>query len=256
MKIQQIRNATLLVEYAGKRFLIDPLFAEKGAYPGFEGTANNHLSNPLVELPVTIEDLNDVEAVIVTHLHPDHWDEAAKRRLAKDLPIYAQNEEDANSIQSDGFTNVKALDDKTSIGEIELHKTPGQHGSDIAYQHIGNLLGKVCGVVFTHSSEKTLYLTGDTIWNEYVADNLKRFDPDVVVLAAGDAQIPDLGSIIMNKNDIQTVHKAAPRATLVASHMEAVNHCLLSRSELRDFADASGFGSQIKIPQDGESVHF
>lgn len=41
MKIQQIRNATLIIEYAGTRFLIDPLLAEKGAYPGFEGTANS-----------------------------------------------------------------------------------------------------------------------------------------------------------------------------------------------------------------------
>ncbi len=49
MKIQQIRNATLLIEYAGTRLLVDPFLAEKGTYPGFEGTANSHLFNPLVE---------------------------------------------------------------------------------------------------------------------------------------------------------------------------------------------------------------
>ncbi|MCY9191071.1 MBL fold metallo-hydrolase, partial [Bacillus mojavensis] len=35
MNIQQIRNATLVVEYAGEKFLIDPMLAEKGAYPPF-----------------------------------------------------------------------------------------------------------------------------------------------------------------------------------------------------------------------------
>lgn len=35
MKITQVRNATLLIHYAGTRFLIDPMLAPKGSYPGF-----------------------------------------------------------------------------------------------------------------------------------------------------------------------------------------------------------------------------
>ena len=33
MKLHQIRNATLIVTYGGKRFLVDPYLAEKDAYP-------------------------------------------------------------------------------------------------------------------------------------------------------------------------------------------------------------------------------
>ncbi len=51
-KLTQVRNATLRIDYGGVRFLVDPLLAEKGAYPGFEGTANSHLRNPLVPLPM------------------------------------------------------------------------------------------------------------------------------------------------------------------------------------------------------------
>ncbi len=35
MNIKQIRNATVVAQYAGKKFLIDPILAEKGAYPPF-----------------------------------------------------------------------------------------------------------------------------------------------------------------------------------------------------------------------------
>ncbi|SUE07332.1 Uncharacterised protein [Pantoea agglomerans] len=52
MKLTQIRNATLLLDYAGKKFLIDPMLAEKEAWPGFAGNARPHLRNPMVELPV------------------------------------------------------------------------------------------------------------------------------------------------------------------------------------------------------------
>ncbi|MGV2399060.1 MAG UNVERIFIED_CONTAM: hypothetical protein MIL04_26180, partial [Klebsiella aerogenes] len=39
MNITHIRNATQIIEYAGKKFLIDPMLADKGAWPGFPGTA-------------------------------------------------------------------------------------------------------------------------------------------------------------------------------------------------------------------------
>ncbi|MGL5379199.1 hypothetical protein [Clostridium sp.] len=40
MKIKQIRNATVIVTYARKKFLIDPMLAEKGAYPPFLSTSD------------------------------------------------------------------------------------------------------------------------------------------------------------------------------------------------------------------------
>jgi hypothetical protein len=35
MLIQQIRNATVVIEYGGVRFIIDPLLGVKGVYPHF-----------------------------------------------------------------------------------------------------------------------------------------------------------------------------------------------------------------------------
>src|SRR6478752_2620945 len=89
--LTQVRNATLRIDYGGVRFLVDPVLADKDAYPGFEGTANSQRRNPLVPLPMPLASIVDVDAVIVTHLHPDHWDEAAKAKLDKSLPIFAQN---------------------------------------------------------------------------------------------------------------------------------------------------------------------
>src|SRR3546814_6339666 len=76
--LTQVRNATLRIDYGGVRFLIDPLLADKGAYPGFEGSANSELRNPLVSLPMPFEKIVDVDAVIVTNFHSDYWDDAAK----------------------------------------------------------------------------------------------------------------------------------------------------------------------------------
>jgi L-ascorbate metabolism protein UlaG (beta-lactamase superfamily) len=115
-------------------------------------------------------------------------------------------------------------------------------------------LGKVCGVVFSHPSERTLYIAGDTIWNGHVEQAIARHQPEVIVLNAGKATFIGLDPIIMGEEDVRAVHRAAPKATLIASHMEAVNHCILSRSDLRAFAEKEGFASSLRVPADGETV--
>ena len=57
-------------------------------------------------------------------------------------------------------------------------------------------------MVFSHPDEKRLYLAGDTVWNEQVAQALHQHKPEVIILNCGDAQIPGLGSIIMGNTVI------------------------------------------------------
>lgn len=256
MKLHQIRNATLIVTYGGKRFLVDPYLADKDAYPGFEGTVNSEIRHPRVALSTPMDTILDFDALIVTHLHPDHFDEAAMKLLPRDKPVFVQDYSDAELIKALGFSDVRPLGIETKFGDVTLSRTRGQHGSDQAYIYGAELLGNVMGVVFRAEGEKTLYLAGDTVWNQMVATNLEMFKPDVIVLAAGDAQVPGLGSIIMGTADIKTVHDAAANAQIVASHMETVNHCVLTRAELKDFADANGMSERLSIPADDEILEF
>jgi L-ascorbate metabolism protein UlaG (beta-lactamase superfamily) len=172
--------------------------------------------------------------------------------VPKSLPIFAQHQQDADMIQSAGFTDVRVLTEDTEFGGVTLIKTPGQHGSDAALAAVPTL-GKVCGVVFKHSTEKTLYLAGDTVWNQSVQDTLNAFVPHIIILNTGDAQIPGLGSITMNNDDVKKVYDAAPNATLITNHMEAVNHCVLTRQELREFAAETGMTDCLLIPEDNEA---
>ncbi|MCR5890526.1 hypothetical protein LRS06_23110 [Hymenobacter sp. J193] len=89
-----------------------------------------------------------------------------------------------------------------------------------------------------------------------MANNLRQYQPEVVVLNAGDNQITGLGSIVMNQEDVYAVHQALPRATLVSTHMEATNHATLSRQQLRAFAAEKGMTNQVLVPADGEAYFF
>lgn len=256
MQLTQIRNATLKLDYAGVRFLIDPMLADKEAWPGFPGTARSHLRNPLVALPVSVDTLLDVDVIIVTHTHQDHWDEAAQQLIPKDKVIYTQNESDASLIRSQGFTAVSVLADTNVIAGVNVVKTDGQHGSDEAYAipEVAERLGDACGLVFSAEGEKTLYIAGDTIWVPPYVSSLKKYAPDVVVLNIGCATVDGIGAIIMGKEDALRTLEILPAATLVASHMEAVNHCLLSRAELRAYTAENGLQQKVWVPEDGETL--
>lgn len=256
MQLTQIRNATLKLDYAGVRFLIDPMLADKEAWPGFLGTARSHLRNPLVALPVSVDTLLDVDVIIVTHTHQDHWDEAAQQLIPKDKVIYTQNESDASLIRSQGFTAVSVLADTNVIAGVNVVKTDGQHGSDEAYAipEVAERLGDACGLVFSAEGEKTLYIAGDTIWVPPYVSSLKKYAPDVVVLNIGCATVDGIGAIIMGKEDALRTLEILPAATLVASHMEAVNHCLLSRAELRAYTAENGLQQKVWVPEDGETL--
>lgn len=253
-KITQIRNATLRIDYGGVRFLVDPMLADRHSFPGFPGTANSEQHNPMVHLPLPIADIVDVDAVIVTHLHEDHWDQAARDALPKDLPVFAQNDADAEVIRGQGFTDVRVLSENSEFDGVRLIKTAGRHGTQAHYEVMAELLGDVCGVVFNHPEEKTIYLAGDTIWNENVDAVLSAHAPEIAILNAGYAMVQGIdGGIIMGTEDVLRVHQAAPEARLIASHMEAINHCVLTRAELRAFAAEEGFSDKLLTPGDGET---
>ena len=99
MKITQIRNATQVIEYGGVRFLIDPMLSERGSFPGFPGTINDDLANPVIGMPLPLDQIIDVDTVVLTHLHEDHWDAAAAAALPKTMPILVQDERDAAEVR-------------------------------------------------------------------------------------------------------------------------------------------------------------
>lgn len=260
MKLKQIRNATIIITYANKRFLIDPLLAAKGTYPPFPMTHNQHLNNPTVDLPVPIEEILDVDAVIVTHNHLDHLDPAAIEVLPKNIKVFTQNKDEAKQMKEAGFTNVEILlETGNMIDEIKLIKTPTQHYSDKSlidlYQQL-NFTHEACGVIFSHSSEKQLYIMGDTVLYDDIKSVLEKFIPDVIVINAGNAQLVDGRYLIMSKEEIKEVSKIASNAQLMATHMEGVNHAMLSRKELREYSEQKGFSDRLSIPADGEVCEY
>ncbi len=121
MKIQQIRNATIIIEYAGKRFLVDPMLGEKGSFAPFPFSHHQELRNPLHDLPMKAEEIvNNIDCVLLTHLHLDHIDNTAYELLNKKVHIFVQDEQDRKTVMKHGFTNVEIIGEDSRFGDIRL----------------------------------------------------------------------------------------------------------------------------------------
>jgi len=260
VQVQQIRNATAKISYAGKTFLVDPYLAKKGTHPGFPGTFNSHLRNPLVELPMSVKDvMKGVDAVIVSHTHLDHWDGGDHQSIPKAIPLFVQHEADAKLIRGQGFTNVRILGENTRFEGVQLTKTGGLHGTNEMYakKPLAEALGEAMGIVFQAPGAKTVYVVGDTVWRTDIDQALEKFKPDVIILNAGDARmIGYAGSIIMGKDDVLHAYQLMPNATIIATHMDAINHMTLSRKELKEHVKQHGIQDRVRIPADGEILKF
>ena len=264
MSVQLIRNATVKVTYGDTTFLVDPMLAEPGAYPGFADTYRSELRNPLTPLPMPVEEiLKGVDAVILTHTHLDHWDDAAQKALPKDISLFVQDENDAALLQSQGFLNVRILSKAAEFHGVVLSKTACKHGSDAMFADpvVGQSLGNVMGVVFKVPGEKTTYLAADTVWFSGVEKAIAEHQPDIIVLNTGAAALTaekfkDDPYIIMGKEDTFRASKAAPNAKIVAVHMDAINHMTVDRKHMSEYAYEKGIRDKVLIPFDGEVLHF
>ena len=204
MKVQLVRNATLLLDSSHGRILVDPMLRAAGTSPPIENTPNPKPS-PLVDLPMPAEDVLDgVDLCIVTHLHRDHFDDL----IPLALPILTQPES-ADELRSRGHTNV-------TTHHPDIPMTRGHHGTG----EIGRALGPVSGWVVDG-----VYVAGDTILCDEVHEARERYRPRATIVNGGGARFLEGDPIVMTAAEVAQLD-----GTVVVVHLEALNHCVEPRS--------------------------
>ena len=247
MKLKLIRNATMKINYNGKTILTDPMFSKKGSIRTFAGIS----PNPTVEMPLSIEEvLKDVDTVLVSHNHPDHLDEKAIETLPKEIKVFCQPVDEI-TIKENGFDNVTAVDNSVKFEGIEIIRVGGQHGKG----EILSKMGQVSGFVLKAEKEPTVYWVGDSIWCSEIEKTIKTYKPDIIITHSGGATIPGFPPILMDVNDTIKVLTESSDAKVIAIHMEALDHCPVTRDKLlKEVTQTDISVDRLIIPKDGETI--
>jgi L-ascorbate metabolism protein UlaG (beta-lactamase superfamily) len=115
-------------------------------------------------------------------------------------------------------------------------------------------MAPVSGFTLRAAGEGTLYIAGDTIFCREVEEVLLDNRPDVTVVNAGAARFLVGDPIVMTAQDVVRVCLTLPTTWVIAVHLEALNHCPLTRDELQEKLREEGLLQQVEIPDDGAII--
>lgn len=252
MKITQVRNATMVLSYKESHILIDPMLADQGRLPRLRYVGGGS-KNPLVSLPSEFHELSGkIDFALITHCqkgHFDHLDRKGEVFLRNNkIPVFS-HEEDVHYLQKLGMkTHALKKHSKNSFFDGSIELVNARHGVG----GISFLMEHGVGYFIRLPQRPSLYLMGDTI----LTDEIRRFihaeQPDYIVAPTGMAKF-DIGSpILLTEKEIVELSKLS-RGKIIANHMDALDHCRISRSHLKGLiADHSL--ENFLIPKDGESI--
>jgi len=118
--------------------------------------------------------------------------------------------------------------------------------------------GAVIGfiVFFTDAPEQSIYISGDTVWYEGVAEVAKRFPAEVAILHIGAARVPEVGSfhLTMTSEEAVKAAEAFPEAIIIPTHYEGWGHFSEGAKDIRSAFQAAKMEHRLFWPKPGQSA--
>ncbi len=144
--ITYIGHATLLLEIDGVRILTDPLLRDWVF----------HLKRRGPKVPASLYDR--IDAVLISHLHRDHFDVPSLRKLGRDINLIVPAGA-AAYLQKQGFHNILEMQpgDTTRIGGVTIQVTHAEHHGSVSP---GGSSTACLGYLVSGSQK--IYFPGDT----------------------------------------------------------------------------------------------
>jgi L-ascorbate metabolism protein UlaG (beta-lactamase superfamily) len=242
------------------RVLTDPNFLHRGqrAYLG-HGLSSKRLTDPAW----SPEELAPVDAVVLSHLHGDHWDRESRRRLPRTTPIVTTRHASKRLQALHGFPRAVGLDtweNHTVAGPdgatLRVTALPGRH----APRALGRLLPPVMGSLLEFTAGdgtvlRRVYLSGDTLVFEGLqAIRAHIGEVDRAVLHLGGTTLPGGLVVTMDgRQGVEALRRIAPRRATPVHYDDYT----VFRSPLSDFLTACrerGLTSTVRPVRRGETV--
>jgi L-ascorbate metabolism protein UlaG (beta-lactamase superfamily) len=254
-----IGTATVVIRYAGFTILTDPNFLHQGdhVHLGY-GLISRRRTNPAVE----IEDLPSLDFVLLSHIHGDHFDRVAERKLNRATPIVSTRHAVAY-LKRKGFTATHALGTWETLpitkGEARLRLTamPGTHAHGPLAAALPPVMGSM--LEFQAAGRETrlrLYISGDTLVHDRLKEIPRRYPGiDLALLHLGGTKVLGILVTMDARQGVEAIRTIEPR-TAIPIHY---NDYTVFKSPLEDFKRAvaeAGLEERVHYLAHGDTYEF
>lgn len=252
-----VGTATVILRYAGFTILTDPNFLHAGdhVHLGYGITAERQ-TDPAID----IEDIPpEVDFVLLSHYHGDHFDHLVEEKLDTELPIVTTHHA-ADKLADKGFHRTYPLDTWDTItiskGDVRLDITsmPGRHGPPIVEKALPPVMGSM--LEFKPDADETilqLYITGDTLMYDKLEEIPERYpEIDIALLHLGGTKILGILLTMDAQQGVEAV-KLFDADTSIPIHY---NDYEVFQSPLSDFKEAvekAGLEEQVAYVEHGQT---
>lgn len=246
-QVTYLGGPTAILHISGLRFITDPTFDPAGSvYDIGGGLTLTKTADPVQEK------IGDIDVVLLSHdQHHDNFDHKGRDLATQANQIFTTaiggERLKGNSI------GLQPWESRTITApngdQLTITSTPARHGP----AGIEKMAGDVTGFIITVKGQSNyeLYITGDTVYYEGVAEVAKRFNPAYIFIFAGAAQPRGPFYLTMDTNDALDTAHAFPQATIIPLHYEGWAHFTQGQDVLTQSFNALGVGDRLRILNPG-----
>lgn len=253
--LEFIGTATTLLRIGPFTVLTDPNFLHRGQYAYLgKGLVSRRRTEPAM----TPAELPELDAIVLSHLHGDHFDRVARRELRRDVPLLTTRQA-APRLERWGFPARglprwgSHLLERDGVG-LTVTATPGRHAPGPAQALLPPVMGSVLELDTGSGAPFRAYVTGDTLYRRSLRRVVDRLGPiDAMVIHLGGTRVLGLLVTMDDRQGARLVRTVQPAVT-VPIHYDDYG---VFRSPLEDFEQRwarEGLPGELHLVARGETV--
>ncbi len=242
-----IGHATTLIRINGTNLLTDPNFNDRIIVFSRSRAAG-----------AKIADLPQIDAILISHTHRDHYDEWSLKQFSREIPVLTSKGNGKYPLEL-GFKNVQEIDpwENTTIKGVKITATPAKHSGNrnSPFADYPKALG------FLAEGDRTVYFTGDTGFFDGFKEIGQKAKIDIALLSIG-AYKPRwfMKGRHMNPEDALQAMELLNAKEMIPVHWGSFRMAIDGVDEPKDallkLAESRNVTEKIRILENGEQYIF